>query len=360
MDRVKWTDKQMVDADELNALGEAPETYHAAMMTAIFGDVIFDGLTVAEDSPAGADVVLATGSAICSGEFLSIAAAQDVHVLSGSDGVNGWGNGQAADGSNPRYTIVVVKDDSVEGTPNTMTFLNDAVSPPVPYQSNVNTRVANTYDIDVVHGTAAGSPAVPATPSGWIKVATILVGTGVTSIADASITQNSAARYSGASGSSSTGEADAKSAVTEARAMDALFASTFYEVAFDGFVNEDSISAGDTDVLIDDVTNLRAEMDLIAVGGGGGSQYLQSITHTAAIHITHCMLVGDYDLNSQTLAAHVSNDGGSTWEAANFNEVHEFSSTGLALIVRITFTSTNNTETPYLHWYSCLWGEAVH
>ena len=360
MNRVKWTDKQMVDADELNALGTTPEAYLASMMEAIFDDVIFDGLTVGEDTPVSADVVLATGSAVCSGEFLQISVAQDVHILSGSDGVNGWGNGQAADGSNPRYTIVVVKDDSAEGTPATMTFLNDAVSPPVPYQSSVNTRVSNTYDIDVVHGTAAGSPTVPATPAGWIKVATILVGTGVTSISDASITQNSAARYSGASGSSSTGEAEAKAAVTEARAMDALFASTFFEAAFDAFVNEDNIDSGNTDVLIDDVTNFRAEMDLAEVGGGGGSQYLRSVTHTAAVNITHCLLVGDFDLNSQTLTPHVSNDGGSSWEAANFNEVHEFSSTGLSLIVRFTFTSTNNTETPYLHWYGCLWGLSVH
>jgi hypothetical protein len=50
------------------------------------------------------------------------------------------------------------------------------------------TGALNTVTINVVAGTPAASPAAPATPANSISLATILVGTGVTSILNANIT----------------------------------------------------------------------------------------------------------------------------------------------------------------------------
>jgi hypothetical protein len=70
-----------------------------------------------------------------------------------------------ANGSNPRIDLVcvTVSDSYYVGTANTVAF-------------------------NVVTGTPSGSPAVPATPANSIALGQVLVGTGVTSILTANIT----------------------------------------------------------------------------------------------------------------------------------------------------------------------------
>ncbi len=79
----------------------------------------------------------------------------------------------AADGSNPRIDLVCVKV-------NTSATPND-------YADNVATIISSGADA-TLKGTAAGSPVAPAVPSNYYCIAQILVGTGVTSIVNANIT----------------------------------------------------------------------------------------------------------------------------------------------------------------------------
>ena len=81
----------------------------------------------------------------------------------------------AADPSNPRIDIVCVTvRDSVAGGASD-----------------------DDFTVQVIAGTPAGAPSVPATPDSAIKVAEIAVGTGVTSILNADITDTRGARATG-------------------------------------------------------------------------------------------------------------------------------------------------------------------
>lgn len=71
----------------------------------------------------------------------------------------------AADGSNPRIDIIVAK-----------------------VQDTLYSGAVNSWSLVVVTGTPAGSPAVPTAPANSVTIAQIAVGTGVTSIVTANIT----------------------------------------------------------------------------------------------------------------------------------------------------------------------------
>ena len=75
----------------------------------------------------------------------------------------------AADASNPRIDIVIAQ-------------INDSA-----YSGS-----ADDWELKVVTGTAAGSPAAPTLPSSALKLATIAVGATVTTIVSGNITDNRA------------------------------------------------------------------------------------------------------------------------------------------------------------------------
>jgi hypothetical protein len=79
----------------------------------------------------------------------------------------------AADGSNPRIDLVCIKVNTA-ATPD-----NDGVGV---------ITVVSSADDSALEGTPAASPSAPAVPNDYICIAQVLVGTGVTSIVDANIT----------------------------------------------------------------------------------------------------------------------------------------------------------------------------
>lgn len=94
----------------------------------------------------------------------------------------------AAAPSNPnnRYDIIVIRPKSeVTGTSNRFVKLGPDPDDEIEEQT-VDKIVEQTYEIDVVEGTAGLSPTVPATPSGWMKIAEVFVtgGTGIASAND--------------------------------------------------------------------------------------------------------------------------------------------------------------------------------
>jgi len=98
----------------------------------------------------------------------------------------------AADGTNPRYDIISVRANRATLTSENRNF-KDASTQVV---SSVSMVVENDWvsDILVTTGTPAGSPAVPSTPAGYIKIAECLVA-AVTGMAGTSSVTDKRTRY---------------------------------------------------------------------------------------------------------------------------------------------------------------------
>lgn len=93
----------------------------------------------------------------------------------------------AADPTNPRIDIVVIKSARVD-TESESRYIMDG-SGNIASQS-VNTKSNDTYAYQYIAGTPAGSPVEPATPSGYVKIATISVPASAGSISQSNITDN--------------------------------------------------------------------------------------------------------------------------------------------------------------------------
>jgi len=119
-------------------------------------------LAVTQNSPAGMSVLIASGWAAIVGDYQSNMGVYQVY-----NDASAVATITTANPSNPRIDIVCLT-------------VSDAYY----------TGAVNQVAINVVAGTAAASPVAPATPTNSIKLATIAVGAGVTSILTANITDN--------------------------------------------------------------------------------------------------------------------------------------------------------------------------
>lgn len=94
----------------------------------------------------------------------------------------------AADPTNPRLDIVCVKaarTDQTSESRQVKNFLTEVVAP-----ETVVTQTDWLADVQVVAGTPAGSPVAPATPAGYIKIATISVPASTGPSSQSDITDN--------------------------------------------------------------------------------------------------------------------------------------------------------------------------
>lgn len=114
------------------------------------------------------------------------------NIISGTPnpGANIWGTGQAADAAFPRKDIICVSYQQVPSQPQTISFINPATTPPSLYTQTVNTVLQGAPIFTVVHGTPSATPSEPAIPSGYLKLATVLVPANATTVTNSDITNN--------------------------------------------------------------------------------------------------------------------------------------------------------------------------
>lgn len=187
MKRVLFHDKQLADLDEMWAIGNtAWENIQEVLESFLFsGFVVFSGFNIFERAVPDGGVRFGQSLGLQNGRALNIGSTQNINVLSN---IGGWGTHKAAHGSLNRYSIIVVKYDTQHTTLVEKWFLDDTDPlSPVEYQQTVNTRVEDYYEIDVIHGSDAGTPAVPATPADFVKIAEIFIAGGATTIIDDNI-----------------------------------------------------------------------------------------------------------------------------------------------------------------------------
>jgi hypothetical protein len=74
----------------------------------------------------------------------------------------------AHDATNPRYDLICLAPSTTDDQPSSRLVLNTGTT-------SINKRTRLSYEFQVVEGTPAASPSVPATPAGYIAIARVLV-----------------------------------------------------------------------------------------------------------------------------------------------------------------------------------------
>jgi hypothetical protein len=193
-----WSDKQLDELADLLATGDySPVAYFISRNFLAQGSRILYGgsrtdhaiddveLTVAVGSDVGT-VELAAGIFQFGSKISQVDSAQTINILNTATGT--WGTGKAASGTDNRYSIICVKNEEQSINPLPRWFVDDAVDPNTYSQIDTNTQINKAYyDIQVVHGTDATNPSVPAAPSGYWTIAEIYVPANCTDLSTATI-----------------------------------------------------------------------------------------------------------------------------------------------------------------------------
>lgn len=170
--------------------------------------VILSGLGLSAQSTPNGTVQVGTGQAWQSGQSVAVTAIQTANIITGTpntaQGI--WGTGQAADGTNPRIDLVAIQYATTVGS----TGQRDVVNPNTGAQTltQVNLTVADSFQIQVIHGTAAATPVAPAVPVGWFGLGTVLVPANATTVTASDITDlTTQSKISGGALGNVTGQA---------------------------------------------------------------------------------------------------------------------------------------------------------
>jgi hypothetical protein len=193
MQKVKFYDKEQLDLTEIEALASlAHEAVKEIVRKFLFdGFCVFSGCSVTQNSVPNGQVLLGESLALQDGNIVYIPDQQTINILNNT---GTWGTGVAASSSYPRYSIVCIKYVETETQNQLKWFLDDAdPANPTEYQQSVITRIADSYDITVVHGTASASPVKPNVPDGYAKIAEILIPAGSVTVTTSNITSTAPA-----------------------------------------------------------------------------------------------------------------------------------------------------------------------
>lgn len=186
-----WNDKQLDELVDmlLSADYSAVATFIANNFLCAGSRIMIDDTDSNLRATVGVDtktVVLSTGVLVHDGKCSQLDTNQVVNILFTTSGT--WGTGQAADGANPRWDIICVKNNEQAHTPATRWFVNDSTVPNTYYTQSANTLLNKAYyDIVVVHGTADVSPVVPDAPSEYWTIAEIYVPALATTLLPANV-----------------------------------------------------------------------------------------------------------------------------------------------------------------------------
>jgi hypothetical protein len=131
-------------------------------------------------------IVISAGVFVHAGKCSQIDTNETVNILATTTG--SWGTGLIADGAQPRWDIICVKNNEQATGVATRWFVNDSTVPNTYYTQDANTLINKAYfDIAVVHGTPAASPVVPNAPTGYWTIAEIYVPASLTSLLPANV-----------------------------------------------------------------------------------------------------------------------------------------------------------------------------
>ena len=181
-----WTDKQLDELVDMlrSADCSVVASWLAQNYLAAGSRIMTDPSDTTLRVTVGSDIKtvdLSPGVFQHAGYIGQVDTSQIINIL---DTVSGsWGTGQISDPSNPRWSIIVVKQNEQLHTVAKRWFVNDTVVPNTYYQTDVNTLINKaSYEIVVIHGTPASIPVVPEPPAGYWTIAEIRVPYGATSI----------------------------------------------------------------------------------------------------------------------------------------------------------------------------------
>jgi len=186
-DRVKYNEGELVvTEDQKDAQSIHEQFLYDYILRRMLGDpatAVFFDTDCAVSAAGGMDVEIGTGRGF---QYVSseadadepkfkpiyVAAAQSITV-------------DAADPGDPRIDIVCIKA-ARDDADSESRYIKDGGGSIT--TQNVYKRDVVSFDYSYVAGVAAGAPAEPAVPAGYVKIASIYVGAGVTAITDADIT----------------------------------------------------------------------------------------------------------------------------------------------------------------------------
>lgn len=200
MDKVRFVDRERVNLTDLLAFFGLSEDFLEFFLTTVVGDglVIYNGLTVEETSTPSGQVEITVGTGFFNGTPLRVEAIQTANILDGTPSLPAnratagtWATGVAADATNPRNDIIMIRWEENGEESFVRFFIDDTVSPPTEAPSTINTRLNDFFDIIVVRGTPAASPVDPSTTTqeaaGYTKLARVTVAALATTIVNADI-----------------------------------------------------------------------------------------------------------------------------------------------------------------------------
>jgi len=186
-DRVKYNEGELVvTEDQKDAQSIHEQFLYDYILRRMLGDpatAVFFDTDCAVSAAGGMDVEIGTGRGF---QYVSseadadepkfkpiyVAAAQSITV-------------DAADPGDPRIDIVCIKA-ARDDADSESRYIKDGGGSIT--TQNVYKRDVVSFDYSYVAGVAAGAPAEPAVPAGYVKIASIYVGAGVASITAADIT----------------------------------------------------------------------------------------------------------------------------------------------------------------------------
>lgn len=175
-----WNDKQL---DELADLLRASD--YSAVASFIANNFLATGsrvmtnptqttLRVTVNGVDGKYVDLSPGIFIHNSLCSDIFTTQTVNILDPAG--TGWGPGQNADDTHPRWDIIEVKNNELVHEPLLRWFVDDSVDPNTYSQQLANTLIDKAYyDIVVKPGTPGAIPVVPDPDAGYFTIAEIYV-----------------------------------------------------------------------------------------------------------------------------------------------------------------------------------------
>lgn len=194
----RWENKRMGDREGLEETGQAAVEAVCRLSDRAF----FEGYTIVRGFEATVRVATPQHLQVAAGFLfqggtpnlpIDLESPAFAHILAGSHGGNNsleFGNGQAADGTNPRYVVVTVRHLSQQTAPKQKRFVDDTVQPKTYPLQTTNTRYnLAAFDGKVVHGAAAVTPSLPdpASYDGYVVISVVYVPPNKTSLSDVGV-----------------------------------------------------------------------------------------------------------------------------------------------------------------------------